>query len=395
MGNVVVAVDLDGHEGSVRRSACALLAVAARLGTPVAAVVREPGDGTISFLGECGAVAICHRGPWPGSKTGSVPGEVRGDTASDISGEVGGWAFGDISGEVRGGASGDISGDLPGDLSSQMADLLTVLALRTPSPTAILLPATRRGHETAARVAVRLDTGLITNAVAVRPGPTGPIAVQRCLADSHEVQSSVTRGVPVITVAVAAGTGLARSEPTTPLVEAITIPERPGPGPGVELIGSAPSFRTHRPNLDTADIVVAGGRGMGSAAAFRLIEDVAAALGGVAAGTHTAADLGWCHRDRHVGLTGRTVRPRLYLASGVSGSVRHRAAIQAAQTVVAIDTDPSAPLFQRADLAVVGDATRILPALLAELRRRGGPGAQSRTWSPDPQATTDQASQQG
>lgn len=364
MGNVVVAVDLDGQEGTVWRSTCALLAVAARLGTPVAAVVRRPGSETISLLAEHGAAAVCHCEHQQGSKTGPIPGGMRGE--------------------------------IPGESAHEMADLLTVLARRTPSPTAILLPATRRGHETAARVAVRLDAGLITNAVAVRPGPTGPVAVQRCLADSHEVESSVTRGVPVITVAVdvAAGTGLPCSAPTTTtLVEAVPIPDRPGPR--VELLGSAPSFRTHRPNLDTADIVVAGGRGMGSAAAFRLIEDVAAALGGVAAGTHTAAELGWCPRDRHVGLTGRTVRPRLYLASGISGSVRHRAAIQAAQTVVAIDTDAAAPLLKIADLAVVGDATRVLPALLTEIRRRGSSEPEHRTQTSDRQALTDQASHQG
>jgi electron transfer flavoprotein alpha subunit len=147
-------------------------------------------------------------------------------------------------------------------------------------------------------------------------------------------------------------------------------------GAGLELHEIGPSPRAANPALDAADIVVAGGRGLGSAAAFGLVEELAAALGGAAAGSHTAAELGWCPRDRRVGLTGRTVHPRLYLASGISGSVRHRAGMQGAETVVAIDTDAAAPLLRGADLGVVGDATRVLPALLAEIRRRrsaGGP----------------------
>jgi electron transfer flavoprotein alpha subunit len=279
----------------------------------------------------------------------------------------------------------DVSGPDRTPKSASLAALLVTLARNDPSPVAILLPADPHGHETAARVAVRLDTGLITAAVAVRPGPAGPgpagtgpagtgpagpIAVQRCLGASYEVESSVTRGVPVITVTPEAGAP--ELAPVTPLLEEVKLLGRTGPG--IEVLESVPSHRTAHPALDQADIVVAGGRGLGSAAAFRLVEDLAAALGGAPAGSHTAAELGWCPRDRRVGLTGRTVRPRLYLASGISGSVRHRAGMQGAKTVVAIDTDASAPLLKLADLGVVGDATRVLPALLAEIeRRRTGP----------------------
>uniref|UniRef100_UPI0018923AAD electron transfer flavoprotein subunit alpha/FixB family protein n=1 Tax=Catenulispora rubra TaxID=280293 RepID=UPI0018923AAD len=126
---------------------------------------------------------------------------------------------------------------------------------------------------------------------------------------------------------------------------------------------------TH-PALDHADIVVAGGRGIGSRAAFAVLADVAEALGAAVAGSHTAAELGWIPPEARVGLTGKTVHPRLYLACGVSGSVRHRAGMQGAKTVVAIGDDPNAPIFKLAELGVVGDARAILPALLAELQRR-------------------------
>ena len=89
-------------------------------------------------------------------------------------------------------------------------------------------------------------------------------------------------------------------------------------------------------------------------------------------GSHTAAELGWCPRELEIGLTGTTVHPRLYLANGISGSVRHRAGMQDARTIVAIDTDPSAPIFRIADFGVVGDLRQVLPALLVEIARRRG-----------------------
>ena len=118
---------------------------------------------------------------------------------------------------------------------------------------------------------------------------------------------------------------------------------------------------------------MAGGRGVGSRAAFAVLADVAEALGAAVAGSHTAADLGWIPPEACVGLTGKTVHPRLYLACGVSGSVRHRAGMQGAKTVVAIGDDPSAPILQLADLGVLGDVSTILPALLAEIRNRKAP----------------------
>jgi electron transfer flavoprotein alpha subunit len=121
-------------------------------------------------------------------------------------------------------------------------------------------------------------------------------------------------------------------------------------------------------------VVVAGGRGVGSAEGFRLIEKVADALGGAVGGTHAAADLGWCPHDALIGLTGAVVHPRLYLACGISGSVHHRAGMQHAAAIVAIDKDPAAPIFRMADLGIVGDLHEVLPALLSEIaRHRHGP----------------------
>ena len=127
--------------------------------------------------------------------------------------------------------------------------------------------------------------------------------------------------------------------------------------------------------LTDADVVVAGGRGVGSAEGFSLLARVAYALGGCLGGTYTAGELGWCPQDARISLPGTQIRPRLYLAGGVSGSVRHRAAIRGAGTVVAIDSDPHAPIFHDADFGIVGDLHTILPALLDELARRAAASA--------------------
>ena len=244
-------------------------------------------------------------------------------------------------------------------------DLLAALAHRL-APAAILIAGTARGQETAARLAIRLDSGIITDAVDVLPGPDGgPVALQHCLAGSYLVESSVIRGVPIITVRPEAA--VPEPHPGEPVLRTIAVEPSVTRAP---LVSATPKPRASHPALDHADIVVAGGRGVGSRAAFAVLAEVADALGGAVAGSHTAAELGWVPPEARVGLTGKTVHPQLYLACGVSGSVRHRAGMQGAKTVVAIGDDPNAPIFKLADLGIVGDAPAILPALLAEIRKR-------------------------
>jgi electron transfer flavoprotein alpha subunit len=244
------------------------------------------------------------------------------------------------------------------------ADILVRVAERL-VPTAILIPAGYTGQEIAGRVAVRLDSGIVTDAVDVRPGP---VVVQSCLAASHLVESAVARGVPVITVRPEAAAPVPAPSRTDPGFETVSC--EPSAARTPRLVSSSPKTTDRSPGLDTADVVVAGGRGLGSAAAFQMVARLAEALGGAVGGSHTATELGWCPRDRRVGLTGKTVHPRLYLAAGISGSVRHRAGMQGSKTVVAIADDPAAPIFRIADLGVVGDVHEVLPALLAEMTRR-------------------------
>jgi electron transfer flavoprotein alpha subunit len=367
MAKVVALVDHDAPEGTVRRSTCALLTLARRLGEPVAVCSTMPDERTTRVLGRYGATEIWY---------------PRGSVLA------GGQVFaggGPIEGSVADPVSLRERGADPEASSVSETDLLAAVAQRL-NPAAILIASTYRGQETAARLAIRLDSGIITDAVDVRPGSgsgldsgpgpgpgpgsdsgPGPVAVQRCLADSHLVESSVIRGIPIITVRPEAAVPEPSPANRTPTLRSIAVAPSPARAPR---IAATPKPRPTHPALDHADIVVAGGRGIGSRAAFAVLADVAEALGAAVAGSHTAAELGWIPPEARVGLTGKTVHPRLYLACGVSGSVRHRAGMQGAKTVVAIGDDPAAPIFKLAELGVVGDARAILPALLTEIRAR-------------------------
>ena len=125
-------------------------------------------------------------------------------------------------------------------------------------------------------------------------------------------------------------------------------------------------------NIEDAELLVAGGRGLGKSEGFDLCEELATALGGAVAATRAVVDAGWYPYSAQVGQTGKTVAPRLYVAAGVSGAVQHKVGMQAAQHVVAINRDPNAPIFEFADLGVVGDLNAILPKLVeaVEARRR-------------------------
>ena len=125
-------------------------------------------------------------------------------------------------------------------------------------------------------------------------------------------------------------------------------------------------------SLEEARVVVVGGRGVGSPEGFAVVEELAAVLGGVVGATRASVDAGWIAYARQIGQTGKVVRPALYLGLGVSGAMQHRVGMQGAETIIAINRDPDAPIAEVADLFVVGDLFEVAPALVAELRTRRG-----------------------
>jgi electron transfer flavoprotein alpha subunit len=140
----------------------------------------------------------------------------------------------------------------------------------------------------------------------------------------------------------------------------------------VKILRTIASDAKDQVNLEYADVIVGGGRGIGGPEGFAMLEELAHALGGVVGATRPVVDAGWIPYARQIGQTGKTVRPKLYIAAGISGALQHRVGVAGSDFIVAINNDPTAPIFQLADVGIVGDLHQVVPELIRQIRAAGG-----------------------
>ncbi|MCP3798130.1 electron transfer flavoprotein subunit alpha/FixB family protein [Allokutzneria sp. A3M-2-11 16] len=317
MSEVLVLVD---HvDGEIKKVSFELLAAARRIGEPSAVVVGAPGTAAKlkESLAQHGAAKVY---------------VAESDSAAD-------------------------------ELVTPKVGVLASL-VASASPAAVLVSATLEGKEVAGRLAVRIDSGLLTDAVDVAADGT---VTQSIFGGAFTVRSQSTTGVPVISVRP----GAIEAEPAEGAAAEETV-EVPSTSAPAKIVSREPVVGGDRPELAEASVVVSGGRGVGSAESFEVVEKLADALGGAVGASRAAVDSGYYPHQFQVGQTGKTVSPQLYIALGISGAIQHRAGMQTSKTIVAVNKDSEAPIFEISDFGVVGDLFKVAPQLTEEVQKRKG-----------------------
>lgn len=256
------------------------------------------------------------------------------------------------------------SDDVENYLITPVVDVLAGLA-ESAAPAGVLIAASADGKEIAGRLAARIGSGLLVDVVEVREGAVG---VHSIFGGAFTVEAQVTSETPVITVRP----GSVEAAPADGAGEVVNVEVPAQAETATKITKREPAVAGDRPELTEATVVVAGGRGVGSADNFSVVEELADSLGGAVGASRAAVDSGYYPGQFQVGQTGKTVSPQLYIALGISGAIQHRAGMQTSKTIIAVNKDEEAPIFEIADLGIVGDLFKVTPQLTEAVKARKG-----------------------
>ena len=319
MAEVLVLAELDPAGGGVRKTTLEALTAARALGEPSAVVIGAPGTaaGVKDALAEYGAAKVY---------------VAESPEVEDY-------------------------------LVAPKAEVLAQLVAEK-SPAAVVIPSSPEGKEIAGRLAIKTGSGFLTDVTEIAADGT---ATQVAFAGATIVHSQVTVGTPIYTlrgnsVAAEPAPAAAAEEPVQ-----VTVSDA---AKAARVVDRVVEQKSSRPELTEASIVVSGGRGVASAENFSIIEGLADSLGAAVGASRAAVDSGFYPHSFQVGQTGKTVSPQLYVAVGISGAIQHRAGMQTSKTIVAINKDPEAPIFELADFGVVGDLNTVVPTATEQINAR-------------------------
>lgn len=261
---------------------------------------------------------------------------------------------------------GDLGGALPG---VPVAAAIAAAVQAGTGPDAVLFPATYDGRDIAGRLSAKLDRPVLTNVVGLEAADGGLATQHAVFGGAQIVTARFTGEGPGIYVIRAKSFAAEPSGGAAPAVAALAVPDT-GATNTARIVARHVEERSG-PKLDEADVVVSGGRGLGEKDQYALIEELATLLHGAAGASRAIVDAGWVPYSHQVGQTGKTVKPNVYIANGISGATQHLVGMKGAKNIIAINKDQDAPIFSVADLGIVGDVHKVLPQLIEALKARG------------------------
>jgi electron transfer flavoprotein alpha subunit len=294
--------------------------------------------------------------------------------ARELAASVEGFTWGDASGlAADAGAHGASALHTVGEIGSGLPGPAVAAAAAAKIsggdvPDAILIPQNYNGRDIAGRLSAKIDKPVLTNLVGLEPGDGGLVTEHAIFGGTEVLNARFTGASPGIYVIRAKSFAAEPSGAGPATVDAWDVPDLGASGAATVLASHVEE--TEGPKLDEAAIVVSGGRGLGNADGYKLIEDLAKVLKGAPGASRAIVDAGWVPYSHQVGQTGKTVKPTVYIACGISGATQHMVGMKSSKNIIAINKDQEAPIFSIADLGIVGDVNKVLPKLIEALKSR-------------------------